>query len=255
MRAAFFFSVARRSTTRPTIHAGAPSIAASSSQKQRATSASRRHTSSPPDVSAEKPSRNWKTGCRSATLSMPAMTGSVSISMSTAARWFSARFVRWPRIPKPVTSVAASAPYVCINRAAVRLSRAIDACAVSYALSTCSLVRSPRLVVPWCPPSHCLALTASCVPSGLVSTMTLPGTADSGAMTSSTEQIDDATPPTMHHGLSTVWPPETSTPASSARSEKPRISSFATMRRGASGISRLRASAMSRESTSVTPTA
>ena len=66
--------------------------------------------------------------------------------------------------------------------------------------------------------SHWWALTATCVPSGLVKTNTSPTTALSGMIISDAWHTDVATPPMVSQGFITDWPPVTLQPASSAQS-------------------------------------
>mmetsp|Transcript_7184 Transcript_7184/g.25658 ORF Transcript_7184/g.25658 Transcript_7184/m.25658 type:complete len:226 (-) Transcript_7184:842-1519(-) len=127
-------------TTRPMIHAGWPSSADNSSTNACAFSAGR-HTMRPPDVSAEYPSMRRNMQCRfSSTASILARIGSVCNSIDTASFVSRARLVRWPRIPKPVTSVAACAPCLCIMRAPLMFRRHMLSVAMPNASATSSSV-------------------------------------------------------------------------------------------------------------------
>merc|ERR1719427_1289747 len=131
-----------------------------------------------------------------------------------------------------VTSVAAWALYLCISLEAVLLRRAMLSMLRWYAFLTSSslttsLIRFQRS--GWS--SHWWALSATWVPSGFVSTSTSPTTALSGIMNSFGWQMVVPTPPTVHHGFITVWPPVTVVPASRAQSLNPRMISGTTTSR------------------------
>mmetsp|Transcript_77684 Transcript_77684/g.215254 ORF Transcript_77684/g.215254 Transcript_77684/m.215254 type:complete len:282 (+) Transcript_77684:472-1317(+) len=244
------------STTRPTIHAGCPSAADTSAMKASALSAGRA-TSRPPLVSADLPCMSLNTPGRAAsTATMPFRIGRVWISTRTDAFCASARLLAWPRMPKPVTSVAACAPYLCIALAPLRLRRHMLSVAASNARAPSSSVITSFTFshsAGLC--RHSCTLTAIWVPRGLVSTKTSPGRAPSGRMNSASAQTLFATPPTMGHGLSTVCPPVTFVPASSAQSLKPLIMAVVTMSRSSLVMSRLTPRIISIVSTSTTPMA
>ena len=79
----------------------------------------------------------------------------------------------------PVTSVEAWAPKVRMSSAAWRFRRAMEASAASYAARTASGVVADAMVahLVGLVVSHWYAFTATCVPSGLVSTSTSPALA------------------------------------------------------------------------------
>uniref|UniRef100_A0A182UZT4 Uncharacterized protein n=1 Tax=Anopheles merus TaxID=30066 RepID=A0A182UZT4_ANOME len=107
------------------------------------------------------------------------MMGSVSRWKSTSAVWCDAKFSACP--PKPVTSVAACAPYFFISSAPVLFSRDIDSSAIRYVCSISATVkrsRSRAQLSDCCSPIQMYAFVASWVPSGLLRTM-----ADSGGRT------------------------------------------------------------------------
>merc|ERR1712172_77727 len=99
------------------------------------------------------------------------------------------------------------------------------------------------------------ALAATWVPRGLVMTKTSPTTAESGMMNSLGWQTVVATPPMVHQGLITVWPPVTVELASKAQSLKPLIIRGTTTSRSFSVILVDTANNINMLSHSVTPMA
>ena len=72
-----------------------------------------------PDVSAEWPWRSWNIFPQAlATAAILAITGKLWITNDTSFFWCLAKFWACPSKPKPVTSVAPWALYLCINLAA-----------------------------------------------------------------------------------------------------------------------------------------
>mmetsp|Transcript_24870 Transcript_24870/g.53890 ORF Transcript_24870/g.53890 Transcript_24870/m.53890 type:complete len:254 (-) Transcript_24870:244-1005(-) len=237
------------------IHAGHPSAATMSAMKASAAAAGRQ-TMSPPEVSAERPANSLKSKI-SLTLSILLITGSVCSLRVTSALWFLARLSACPKIPKPVTSVAARTPCLCIKPAPVRLSRAMEFMAARYAADTSSGVMTSLalahngsfLFI------HCMTFTAGCVPRGLVRTMTSPATACSGMISSVSVTTASATPPIIGHGFKTVWPPVTFVPASVQRSLNPFIINSVTMFLSGGVMSVDAAMSINTESQSWTPIA
>lgn len=75
--------------------------------------------SNPPLVSAEWPWRSWNMLPHAfATAAIFAITGKLWITKETSFFWCLAKFCACPKRPKPVTSVAPCALYLCINLAA-----------------------------------------------------------------------------------------------------------------------------------------
>merc|ERR1719470_649217 len=103
--------------------------------------------------------------------------------------------------------------------------------------------------------SHWWAFRATWVPRGLVSTSTSPTTALSGIMNSFGWQMVVATPPMVHQGFITVWPPVTVELASKAQSLKPLIIRGTTTSRSFSVILVETANNINMLSHSVTPIA
>merc|ERR1719412_1315941 len=116
---------------------------------------------------------------------------------------------------------------------------------------TTSLIRFQRS--GWS--SHWWALSATWVPSGFVSTSTSPTTALSGMMNSFGWQMVVPTPPMVHQGFITVWPPVTVVPASRAQSLNPLIIKGMTTSRSFSVILVDTAKSINMLSHSVTPMA
>ena len=77
-----------------------------------------RHTDLP-DVSAERPCSSPNMLPHALlTAAILAMIGRLWMTKATSSFWMLARLLAWPRMPKPVTSVAPWASYLCMRLAA-----------------------------------------------------------------------------------------------------------------------------------------
>mmetsp|Transcript_60296 Transcript_60296/g.72478 ORF Transcript_60296/g.72478 Transcript_60296/m.72478 type:complete len:218 (+) Transcript_60296:1088-1741(+) len=102
---------------------------------------------------------------------------------------------------------------------------------------------------------HSCTFTATCVPSGLVSTTTSPTRAPSLCTNSPFATMEVATPPMIGQGFITVCPPLTVVPASSHASRNPRTISRVQISLTSFSISRHTASSISTKSHSPVPSA
>mmetsp|Transcript_12494 Transcript_12494/g.28844 ORF Transcript_12494/g.28844 Transcript_12494/m.28844 type:complete len:213 (-) Transcript_12494:54-692(-) len=197
------------------------------------------------------------------------MQGRVWSSTPHSAIWLSMRFWAWPRIPNPVTSVAAWALCFVMILDAIRLSFDIDRTALCIMDSDSESVKKESSV-PFrstifsqnlsCPDFSCFflhscTLTATCVPRGFVRTRTSPVWAPSELTYSSRVTTDVATPPMIGHGFNTVCPPVTVVSASVQASRKPRTIRFVQIVRCSGDMSREAARSIRTKSQCWTPSA
>ena len=113
----------------------------------------------PPDVSAENPSLTLKSCIPVIFKFIFSIIGKDSITRSTSANCAAAKFYAWPRIPKPVTSVAPWESYFFNSKLEDLLRVAIDSIAKWYAWVIFSAEISGGLKSLF-PESFCCKLTA-----------------------------------------------------------------------------------------------
>lgn len=179
------------SDTRPMIHAARPLRCWNSRQYSSATLADS-EIKSPPDVSTARPISNRFCSNLTAIPRICLMIGSVWIWKSSESVWKSTKFLAWPCNPKPVTSVAACALYLCISSAAILLRKDMDWTAISKAswisFSLKISLNFVQFVDFSC--SQTNELVANWVPNGLVSNKTSPDFAPDGLKCTSRDSCD-----------------------------------------------------------------
>ena len=130
----------------------------------------------------------------SSALAILSKIGNLSMTKSSSSSWHSTRFWAWPRMPNPVTSVAACAfifwwyhkikmltLYFLIRVEASLFKVIIETVAASYPfrISSSFIPVGFILSMSWSS-SHWFKLTAICVPKGFVNTRTSPALAPFG---------------------------------------------------------------------------
>ena len=141
----------------------------------------------------------------------PGNSGTWSAHTSAAVPLARSMRCRWPSRPKPVTSVAATAP----ARSAASLAAAFRVVMASTAADSTSGGAAPRLC----------AVATTPVPIGLVSTSRSPSRARSTVIRCRGSAIPTTARPYLGSGSSMVWPPTTRQPAAAAASAPPRSTS------------------------------